>query len=165
MLSASVCRLSWRENQPLDCDCVNTEWNFNSRNLSLLPPLGGGDVFLRSDLDVIPSLAGLQAGESGLSGALFRHLKKRLCYPSAFLSTVLWEPGEQELCLQVQPEILDYFSVFWHEGLSAEVTRNWIKIEDLNVTCLWVQQFKYWKEKVLRFTTINHFFQHFSLSI
>lgn len=51
------------QNQPLDCDSVNTEWDFNSRNLSLLPLFRGGGVFLRSDLDVIPSLAGLQAGE------------------------------------------------------------------------------------------------------
>lgn len=43
------------QNQPLDCDCVNTEWDFNSRNLSLLPLFRGGGVFLRSDLDVIPS--------------------------------------------------------------------------------------------------------------
>lgn len=149
------------QNQPLDCDCVNTEWDFNSRNLSLLPLFRGGGVFLRSDLDGIPSLAGLQAGESDLPGALLRHLKKRLCYPSACLSTVLWDPGEQELCLQVQPEIFDYFSVLWLEGLSTEV-RNWIG--DLNVTCLLFQQFKYCKEKVLRFTPINHFSQHFSLS-
>lgn len=46
-------------------------------------------MFLRSDLDVIPSLAGLQAGESDLPGALLRHFKKRLCYPSALLSPVL----------------------------------------------------------------------------
>lgn len=149
------------QNPPLACDSVNTEWDFNSRNLSLLPLFRGGGVFLRSGLDVIPSLAGLQAGESDLPAALLRHWKKRLCYSSAFLSTVLWHPGEQELCLQVQPEIFDYFSVFWHESLLNKVSRNWIKVEDLNVTYLWVQQFKYCKEKALRFTTINTYFSIF----
>lgn len=134
---------------------MKLQWNFNTRNSSHLHLLRGEDVFLSSGLAVIPSLAGLQAGENCLPGALFRHLKKRLCYPSAFLSTVLWVPGEQKFHLQVQPEIFGYFSGLWHEGLSAEVIRNWTKIQHLSVTCLWVQQLKYCKEKVLGFPTIK----------
>lgn len=108
-------------------------------------------MFLGYELGVMPSLAGLQAGEDRLPGAFFSGLKKGLCYFSAFLATVL--KGKNS---QVQPEIINSFSVLWCGGLFSKSNKELNEDTTLkNMTNLWVQQLKHCKGKVFGFPAIN----------
>lgn len=107
---------------------LKLQWNSNSRNSNRLLPFRGEDVFLGYELGVMPSLAGLQAGEDRLPGAFFSGLKKGLCYFSAFLATVL--KGKNS---QVQPEIINSFSVLWCGGLFSKSNKESMKILLLKV--------------------------------